>query len=249
MNNHVRDHSFLLRCIPRETVSQKIVEYHFTMEPNLFPNRSVDAFGNRLLSGHIPHAHRYLDYSVHGIVDRDDVRQKSDWMAIYRYASPMTKPDTGLQKFFLQCQRETVGVTDPLKVADRFMDLLFERMSYVKNSTDVSITAAEAFQKGTGVCQDYTHIFLSLLHQASIPCRYIAGLAFDEGETHSWAEVWDGQYWYGFDPTNNRRMDERSIILAQGRDSQDCSLNRGVMFGSYTKQMQLVESRLEELAF
>ena len=249
MNNHVHDHSYLLRCMPPETPAQKIEECQFTMEPNQFPNKSVDAFGNRLLSGHIAQAHRFLDFSVRGIARRDDTQLRDDWMACYRYPSPMTKPDAALLDFLSQCQAETAGVIDPLARAQTWMHLLANRMQYVKNVTDVTTTAAAAFEIGRGVCQDYTHIFLSLLRQDGIPCRYIAGLAFEEGETHSWAEVWDGTHWHGFDPTNDRRTDERYLVLAQGRDSRDCTLNRGVMLGGYTQQMQLVESHLEELAY
>ncbi len=249
MNSHVHDHSYLLRCMPIETASQKLEECQFTMEPNQFPNKSMDAFGNRVLSGYITQAHRFLDFSVRGIAKRDDSQRRSDWMACYRYPSPMTKPDRALMEFLAQCQAETAEESDPLKQAEQWMHLLSERMQYAKNVTDVTTTAAQAFEMGMGVCQDYTHIFLSLLRQGGIPCRYIAGLAFEEGETHSWAEVWDGTHWNGFDPTNDKRTDERYLVLAQGRDSQDCTLNRGVMFGNYTQQMQLVESSIEELAF
>lgn len=247
MNHHVHSHSYLFRCLPIETPSQHVEELQFSMLPNQLPNRGVDAFGNQVLSGYIVQEHRYLDFTVRGVTLRDDTKSKTDFMPCYRYPSPMTKADEGLRRFFQECESETSGMTAADAIAEQWMHRLYAKMRYVKHSTDVTTTAAEAFAAGQGVCQDYTHILLALLRMKRIPCRYIAGLAFDEGETHSWLELWDGTRWIGFDPTNDRKADERYLILSQGRDSQDCALNRGVMFGAYTQQMQLVESKLEEL--
>jgi hypothetical protein len=33
-------------------------------------------------------------------------------------------------------------------------------------------------------------------------------------------------------------------VISQGRDFRDCAIDRGVMFGKYTKQLQLVRSVL-----
>ncbi len=89
-----------------------------------------------------------------------------------------------------------------------------------------------------------SHIMLALLRLDKIPCRYIAGLAVCDGETHSWIEVWDGDKWLGIDPANNCPVNEDYLILSQGRDFGDCSIDRGVMFGAYTKQLQLITSNL-----
>ena len=73
-----------------------------------------------------------------------------------------------------------------------FSDCLSEVMTYEKNSTDTATTAADAFAIKKGVCQDFTHVMLSVLRMDGIPCRYIAGLASCDGETHSWLEIWTG---------------------------------------------------------
>ena len=87
---------------------------------------------------------------------------------------------------------------------------------------------------------------LSLLRIDGIPCRYIAGLASCDGETHSWLEYWNGEYWLGFDPTNNCAVTDNYLTLSQGRDFGDCAIDRGVMLGNYTRQMQLINSCLSE---
>ena len=74
--------------------------------------------------------------------------------------------------------------------------------------------------------------------------RYIAGLAFCDGETHSWVEYWTGDHWEGIDPANNCPISDDYLVISQGRDFRDCAIDRGVMFGKYTKQLQLVRSVL-----
>ena len=66
-----------------------------------------------------------------------------------------------------------------------------------------------------------------------IAARYIAGLAFCDGETHSWVEYWTGDHWEGIDPANNCPVSDDYLVISQG-----------VMFGKYTKQLQLVRSVL-----
>ena len=119
---------------------------------------------------------------------------------------------------------------------------LSDNFTYQKDVTTAHTTAAEAFAAGAGVCQDFSHIMLSLLRMDGIPCRYIAGLAFCDGETHSWIEYFEDGCWKGFDPANNCLVNEDYLVLSQGRDFGDCAIDRGVMFGSYTRQLQLVRS-------
>lgn len=118
-------------------------------------------------------------------------------------------------------------------------------VQYEKGVTDTKTTAVQALKLKKGVCQDFSHIMLALLRMDKIPCRYIAGLAACDGETHSWVEIWDGEKWLGFDPANNCPVNEDYLVLSQGRDFGDCSIDRGVMFGAYTKQLQLITSSLQ----
>lgn len=132
----------------------------------------------------------------------------------------------------------------PFERAVFFSDILSDLIHYEKGVTDINTTAVQAFELKKGVCQDFSHIMLALLRMDKIPCRYIAGLAACDGETHSWVEIWDGEKWLGFDPANNCSVNEDYLVLSQGRDFGDCSIDRGVMFGAYTKQLQLITSNL-----
>src|SRR5690606_18900359 len=82
-----------------------------------------------------------------------------------------------------------------------------EAIAYEAGATGPGTTAAEAFGRGRGACQDHAHALIALAHVAGIPARYVVGyLATDAGlgeASHAWAELHvEGLGWVGFDPAN-----------------------------------------------
>ncbi|MCC8067305.1 MAG: transglutaminase family protein [Clostridiales bacterium] len=125
------------------------------------------------------------------------------------------------------------------------MRALHDRFSYVQGVTDVQTTAEEAMALGKGVCQDYSHILLSLCRMHRIPCRYVVGMLIGEGLSHAWVEVCSNGRWYAFDPTNNLIVDDAHIKISAGRDYHDCIVSQGVFVGR-TTQTQTVAVRVRE---
>lgn len=247
-DNYVHDHSIALRCIPPETETQHILSCELEISPLVSTERTTDAFGNCVTSGYLKKEHRFLDFEVRGCAQIDSEKHRRDFMPCYRYQSPMTKPGDGIKTFYDSINDECTGST-PQERATFFAWRLHDVMNYVKDSTTISTTAEEAFTQRKGVCQDYTHILLSLLRMDGISCRYIAGLSSCDGETHSWAEYWTEDGWRGIDPTNNCPTNDYYLVLSQGRDYGDCAIDRGVMLGAYTRQLQLIASNLSEEAY
>ncbi|MGN1339938.1 MAG: transglutaminase domain-containing protein [Oscillospiraceae bacterium] len=247
-DNYVHDHSIALRCIPPETETQHILCCELEISPLVSTERTIDAFGNCVTSGYLKKEHRFLDFEVRGYAEIDCTKPRRDFMPCYRYQSPLTKPGDGIRAFYDSIKDSCTGTT-PVERAAFFSEKLYNEMSYVRDSTTVTTTAEEAFAQKKGVCQDYTHILLSLLRLDGIPCRYIAGLSSCDGETHSWAEYWTAYGWRGIDPTNNCPTSDYYLVLSQGRDYSDCAIDRGVMLGAYTRQLQLISSNLSEEAY
>lgn len=242
-DDDVHSHTFALRVIPPETTVQHIISCSLNISPFTDTLQTMDAFGNNVTSGYLSAAHRFLDFSVHGSADIDLSKVRTDYMPCYLYQSAYTKPDADLRAFYEAHRTEG----SPAVRAAHFSDVLSEIVTYSKDVTTTKTTAAEAFALKKGVCQDFAHILLSLLRMDKIACRYIAGLAFCDGETHAWVEYWDGKCWNGIDPANNCSIAEEYLVLSQGRDFSDCAIDRGVMLGSYTRQLQLVRSVLQEV--
>jgi hypothetical protein len=241
-DDYVHDHSFALRIIPPETNVQKILSCNLNISPCVSTQQTKDAFGNNVTAGYMKNEHRFLDFEIKGIAEVDNSKHCTDYMPCYLYQSEYTIPDEDLISFYRSIKKECVGT-----VRDRALymsNALSDVLIYQKGVTDTSTTASQAFALKKGVCQDYSHILISLLRMDGIAARYIAGLAFCDGETHSWVEYWTGEHWEGIDPANNCLISDDYLVISRGRDFRDCAIDRGVMFGKYTKQLQLVRSVL-----
>ncbi|EUA44549.1 transglutaminase-like superfamily protein [Mycobacterium xenopi 4042] len=93
-----------------------------------------------------------------------------------------------------------------------------------------------------GVCQDFTRLAIACLRANGLAARYVSGyLATDPppgkermvgiDATHAWVEVWTPENrWLGMDPTNNQMVDERYIVVGQGRDYADVPPLRGIIY-------------------
>ena len=125
------------------------------------------------------------------------------------------------------------------------MHRLYADFRYQSGCTDMKTTAEEAWSQGCGVCQDYAHIYIALLHLRGIPARYVTGMIPGEGASHAWVEACCDGRWYGFDPTNDMTVGDSYIRIGVGRDASDCLINRGLMRGG-GQQTQEVHVVVEE---
>ena len=90
--------------------------------------------------------------------------------------------------------------------------------------TDVETTIDEVWKLKAGVCQDFAHVLLVMLHMINIPARYVSGYVCPnkngmrgEGATHAWVEAYIPFYgWLGLDPTNNCMVNDLHVRLATG---------------------------------
>ena len=134
---------------------------------------------------------------------------------------------------------------DDYGICMALMHRLHREFPYIPGKTSVSTTAEEAWSLGGGVCQDYAHIYVTLLRMAGIPARYVCGLIIGEGASHAWAEALCGGRWVPFDPTHDRPVTEGYIKLGHGRDAADCAINRGLMWNGGA-QSQIISASVEQ---
>ena len=241
-DDYVHNHSFALRIIPPETDTQKILSCDLNITPYVSVKQTIDAFGNNVTTGYLKGDHRFLDFEIKGTAEVDNTKHSTDYMPCYLYHSLYTRPGEMLTAFYNEIRPKCTGTVQDR--AEYICDMLSDKLSYEQGFTDTLTTAESALSLGKGVCQDFSHILIALLRMDGIAARYIAGLAFCDGETHSWVEYWTGDHWESIDPANNCPVNDDYIVLSQGRDFRDCAIDRGVMFGKHTKQLQLVRSVL-----
>lgn len=256
----VSDHSFVLRCLPKSTNTQKVMQAQVFTDPPVQLSEQMDGFGNRIASGYCPVEHGAFSFYASGLamVEPDDT-ESTPGHPMFLQMTPLTAPSDAMREL---AEEEAVAAgwtrtaddTDrserPVLVnalVDRLRARVHEAFSYEPGATDTTTTAAEAFDLGRGVCQDYAHVLISLCRLLGIQARYVTGLMVGEGASHAWVEVHDGVRWRGFDPTNNCPADDRYLLFATGRDFEDCPIERGVFRGS-AEQVQIVSASVGDEA-
>jgi len=110
-------------------------------------------------------------------------------------------------------------------------------------ATHVGTTLAEVLQTRRGVCQDFTHLFLSCVRQQGLVAAYVSGYLLTKpppGQArlrgadamHAWVSVFVPEVgWVDYDPTNTCFTGAGHIVVARGRDYSDVSPSRGVFSG------------------
>ena len=240
----VTEHTFLLRCIPQSLPEQSTLGLTHSVWPAVTGGAySKDGFGNVVYTGRIGAKHERFEYTVEGQVLRNDAaRLKEDYMPCYLYPSALTQSCREIDGFLSGIRPAGTAVEKALTIARE----LHVYMTYESGTTDVDTTAAEAFRRRSGVCQDFAHVFIAACRRMEIPARYVSGLVVGEGESHAWAEVWEDGLWYGMDPTAGHEADERYIKLCVGRDYTDCPLSRGIFSGP-AAQTQKISAKVTEV--
>ena len=241
----ISEHSFTLRCIPisdgRQLIREPRYEIMTTRGQRVWFSR--DSFGNTLICGRSPEPHDSFSFRVSGEAEIINACDTPGFpSAIYGYESPLTKAGENIREFYA---KNTPTAENELDRALELSERLYSAMTYTKGVTDVNTAAEDALSLGKGVCQVYAHIFLALCRLDGIRCRYVSGLAYENGETHAWAEIGCGSRWYGIDPANNRLIEDNYIKLCHGRDYSDCPIERGIYLGKFGSIQTVVSSVTE----
>lgn len=246
----VNNQYFTIKCLPRDNDRQKVTVQRTEVSTNDFCDNAVDSFGNRALYGKIKNAHPMFHFCVAGTAETTDGFSDTDdkFLDVFSISGTLTKAGNRIKSHIKKIRKRCEGKTNTEKcnIVNEYVNHLLE---YKQWETDVDTTAEDACRLGIGVCQDYSHIMISILRELGIPARYVVGMMTGEGFSHAWVEAWltdDMPGWYGFDPTNNKRVDDSYIKISHGRDYHDCMVMRGIFVGN-TAQKQMVSVSVEEI--
>jgi transglutaminase-like putative cysteine protease len=223
---------------PERHGDQRLITHRLEVSsPTTEVRREVDAFGNLVLSLAIDQVARAVDFTAWIVVERDATGGP---ISISRdlYSDPMlltptrlTMPDAALRE-----AAESLGTAgdDGGALAGRINAWIHAELTYAPGTTDVCTSAAQAFKQRRGVCQDYTHVMLTLCRLLGLPARYVSGHLLGEGETHAWVEVvlpdpgQPGRFVArAFDPTHGTEPGLNYVTVAVGRDYDDVAPTSG----------------------
>lgn len=231
--------NFMLRCMPGNYQFQRIYDEDLTFMPEVSCVDGRDSFGNRTVSGSTAEEHEVFEYKIIGKAMLSKYKSAEELDRIFLYETTATAMSPEMKEFASTINLDGTIQEKVLKISSA----VFDKLTYVSKSTDINTTAAQAFEQGKGVCQDYAQITIALLRNAGIAARYCAGFMIGEGETHAWVEYYDGSMWYGIDPTHNRIIEYGYIKISNGRDAQDCIIDRGCFSsnsGSISQEIEVV---------
>ena len=235
----IRDLRQRLVIIPPERHGdQRLITQRLEVSsPTTEIRREIDSFDNLVLSLMVDHVAQAIDFVAWIVVERDRVTTRTEVSPetyaspLFREPSPLAEPDAALRDAAAVLCKDR---SDAATMASRINAWVYGQMEYAHGVTGVRTTAAEAFARRRGVCQDYAHVMLALCRLCGLPARYVSGHLLGEGGTHAWVEVLlpDPEHASrylarAFDPTHGREPGLNYVTVAIGRDYGDVAPTSG----------------------
>ncbi|QEG24585.1 transglutaminase family protein [Mariniblastus fucicola] len=244
-----------------------------TPEPLSITQRT-DYFGNQSAQFNVEQPHRRLTITAKCVVDVErpeppEYSTTSPWETIVAAlvetatqeeldAVQFACPSPGISAFSGLEEYARISFPAGRPILEASVDLtrrIFEEFKYDPNATSVTSEIREAFEKRSGVCQDFAHFQIGCLRSLGIPARYVSGYIRTippEGQealvgadaSHAWASVWCGRAigWVDLDPTNNQIVSNDHITVAIGREYSDVCPVKGVIVGNAAQSLAVAVS-------
>ena len=262
---YIRESFLELRMQPKSTADQTLQSFVLAVGPPTKIARYRDWNGNAVHHFTIVHFHDRIEVVARSAVN---THPAAPGLAAMTDARPSPETPYPLLDFLAfdgpvrssaALRRFSEGV--PAAPTSRLGDIVAacgqhirEHLTYRKNVTRYASTTDDFLDVGAGVCQDFTHLMLGLLRLRRIPCRYVSGylhVGAQDGEaaqSHAWIEFHaPSAGWVPFDPTHNREVDERYVVVGHGRHYDDVPPNKGIYRGNAHEVLR-TEVRTQESA-
>jgi transglutaminase-like putative cysteine protease len=260
---YIRESFLELRMQPKTTADQTLQSFVLAVGPPTKISRYRDWNGNAVHHFTIVHFHDRIEVVARSAVSTHPVAPALDAVTDLRpYPEPPyplldflafdgpVRPGAAMRKFsqgVVVAPTATLG--EVVRACGRHIRTHF---TYRKNVTRYDSTTDDFLALGAGVCQDFTHLMLGLLRLRQIPCRYVSGYLHvlprdgEAAQSHAWIEFHSPTAgWVPFDPTHNREVGDRYVVVAHGRHYDDVPPNKGIYRGNADETLR-TEVRTQE---
>jgi transglutaminase-like putative cysteine protease len=254
-----------IRVRPRQGPSQRLIAYRLTPAPAARVLSFVDYWGTAVDHVGVREPHQQFDLVAEAAVETSDplpldLDSESEIGADPRLAQEMTEylapsPHTRWDDDLVDLAQSAIAGTRTARDRiDAVVELVHGSLVYERGSTRIGIEITDLLSGGRGVCQDFAHLTIALLRSVGAPSRYVSGYLFASDEsaldstdddstiavqTHAWVEVFvPGHGWHAIDPTNQRAVAARHVVIGHGRDYDDVAPVRGVFVGGATPRVE-----------
>ncbi len=243
----------ILMLRPYRGIQQWINREVYIIKPVTPMIESVDSFGNSLQRIRVP-VGNFLIYTSTDVIVTDKVE-----VAPGNYFVEIQYLPNDILTYLLPsryCESDRFGdlareiTFDSLPGYDqvsKINDWVRETIKYVPGTSEFPMSASEVHLRGYGVCRDLAQVAIALCRSISIPARLVVGYLYNlqPMDLHAWFEVYVGDKWYTFDPTQAELKGGR-VIIAFGRDAADVSIfhqfGSGCLLNSMDVRVDLLDN-------
>jgi transglutaminase-like putative cysteine protease len=248
-----------VRLQPLACATQTLLDFDLVIQPPATVIAFRDYYGNAVHDFGVPYLHEQLvieatsDVVTHAGEDEPiggpGPGEDDDSLPLAEVAENAALSDEFAE--FLGASSYIVLVDDSAELAQSLLAedpatsalaFLYRAVAHVRSSleyrlgtTTVNSSVAEVLHGGSGVCQDFAHVLISLCRNVGLPARYVSGyLGGVESSTasHAWAEAYVPPYgWVAVDATIGTRCTGRHVIVGMGRDYADVAVLSGTYQG------------------
>jgi len=259
-----------VRLRPVSDEHQTCLAFELTVDPPASVISFMDYYGNEVHNFSVPYLHDRLEIVATSDVvtfatvnqpasgPRENEPDRSPPLAglVNEPAFQNDQAEFLIPSTYVPLEEETAAITrtllaqDPEASAYAFLMAatahVRERLEYQVGSTTVHSTVAEVLAGGRGVCQDFSHVLISLCRHAGLPARYVSGYLGNVNSSeasHAWVEAFIPPYgWVGVDPTSGRVCTGRHVTIGSGRDYADVTVVRGTYRGGRARALEVTVS-------
>lgn len=235
-----------IRLCPPPAQTQEIISWQLDVLGADEEVRFFDQFGNDTRLYSVPSGSTLISITARGEIEVRDTAGVTGPHAgyaplwLFEQATPLTQPGALTAEIAAPF---TSG--NDIERLHGLSNAIRDRVAYRVGTTDAATTAEEALERGEGVCQDHSHIFIACARELGFPARYVSGYLMlnettEQAATHAWAEAHiAGLGWVGFDVSNGISPDARYVRLATGRDYRDAMPISGIRLGQAQELLEV----------
>lgn len=239
----------LLRVTPPSFSGQNVLEWSIDIDRDARMRTSVDGYGNHVTMLYVDGPVETIEIVKRGTVLTQDrygvVTGTHEPLppAAFLGRTQLTEADPAIEALArLVASRHT----NILATLHGLMSAIKQKMRFDPGEGDTFRAASFAFAEGSGVCQDFAHIFCAAARTLGIPARYVSGHLYQhdgplvQAASHAWAEAYvDDLGWTGFDIANGICPDDAYIRVAIGLDYQAAAPLSGSRIGAGEERMDV----------
>lgn len=247
------------RLTPRSDSRQNVILSRIETSPATRQYRYVDYWGTAVTAFDLHAPHTELEVTASSVVETEKPESPGDgigWADLATEAvadrfDELLSPTgyTPASRRIDRVGRRIAKYNTPARAVVEAARWVRAELTYVPGTTGVHSSGLDALREGKGVCQDFAHLTLILLHSMGIPARYVSGYLHPQrnakvgdtvdGQSHAWIQAWTGQWWY-YDPTNDTQINEQYISVGMGRDYADVTPLKGIYSGEGSTDLDVV---------